>query len=367
MIGEVVELLSKTGLKLVWFDSLGAKSSCISISHCGCKLVIDPGAAAMQPSYPLPSSEKARLREKALEAIERECLSARYIIVTHYHYDHHVLPSDPTLKNPVGMWVRGKKLILKNPNKYINESQWFRARRFLSELLGMIGLSLEDYLTSPLESDFEDPVEKLNEALSRDYGEYQERRMELLERGREWFRKLVEKLWSREKWVREPRVKDLIDVSWGDNTFFEAGCIRVRILEPWFHGVEYDRTGWVTPVYIEAGGYRIFYTSDLMGPAIEDYSVYIARLRPHIIIADGPPTYLYPYMLNRINLERAINNIIYIMESCSPKLIVYDHHLLREKKWRVRVERVFRESSRLGVPVLTAAECIGLKPLIDTL
>jgi len=41
----------------VWFDSMGAKSTCTKVVTRDTSLLIDPGAAAMQPSYPM-SDEK---------------------------------------------------------------------------------------------------------------------------------------------------------------------------------------------------------------------------------------------------------------------------------------------------------------------
>ncbi len=363
---EPSEVLRRAGLRLVWFDSLGAKCSCIAVgTPCGL-IVIDPGAAEMQPSYPLPGEEKRRLRVEAMRAIEEACRKARMIIVTHYHYDHHALPLDDDLRDPKAMWLGGKLLVLKNPNKFINESQWHRARLFLEQLLGLAGMSLHEHLTEPEEAEFADPVEELTSALSRDYGSYQQRRMELLAKGKEWFRKLTGELWSKHKWVKEITLSDGTRVLWGDGRCFTLGDVKVKVFEPWFHGVEYDRTGWVTPVLIEKPGWRIFYSSDLMGPAIEDYAERIAKLKPDVVILDGPPTYLYPYMLNRINLRRAVENAITIL-SCKPKLVVYDHHLLREKRWRERVEDVFVEAEKQGVQVLTAAECSGREPLIDVI
>jgi len=102
-----------------------------------------------------------------------------------------------------------------------------------------------------------------------------------------------------------------------------------------------------------------------MGPIIEDYAEFIVKVRPDIIFLDGPPTYLFPYMFNRINLRRAIENAIAIIKS-KPKLIIYDHHILRERKWRERIKEVLLEASKEQVDLLTVAECLGHKPLIDT-
>jgi predicted metallo-beta-lactamase superfamily hydrolase len=361
-------MLEKIGLRLLWFDSLGAKSASIHVESSKGGITIDPGAAAMQPSYPLPRSEKRRLRSEAVRVIEEACWASKLIIITHYHYDHHILPRDPNLRDPVRMYLGSKLLVIKDPNKYINESQWYRSRLFLERILALYDLRLEDYFIDPLETIFDDPLDKLVYIHERDYGNYTIRRKELLERGRKWFRRLVEKLWSRRKWIMDNiTLPDNTRIVFGDGLILDHGDVRIKIFEPWFHGIEYDRTGWVTPILLEKSNHRIFYTSDLMGPIIEDYAYRIVDLDPDIIIVDGPPTYLFPYMFNRINLERAIDNMIYIIDNVNADLIIYYHHLLRDRRWRERISRVLDEARRLGVNLMTAAEYLGRKPLIDEL
>ncbi len=364
----MTNLLENIGLKLLWFDSLGAKSASIYIEAKENSIIIDPGAAAMQPSYPLPSEKKRELRRRALKTIEEYCWKAKVIIITHYHYDHHVRLNDPDIIDPRKMFLERKTLILKNPNKYINESQWHRAREFITGLLRLSGADIKEYLVEPEEEYFQDPVEEFIHAFSKDYGSYSNRRKELLNKGRKWFNKLAREIWSKEPWIKDGIVLDNnTRITWGDGKEFEVGGIIIKIFDPWFHGIEYDRTGWVIPVLIVKNNYRILYTSDIMGPQIEDYAYKIIDLRPDILIADGPPTYLYPYMLNKINLNRAIENMIRIIEEGNIKLIIYDHHLLREKRWRERIQKVLKTARDKGVPLLTAAEYMGLKPLIDTL
>jgi len=359
------KILSNIGIDVIWFDSLGAKSSSIAIRSSNGYIVIDPGAASMQPSYPLSRDTKLKLRKQAITTINSYMIKAHTIVITHYHYDHHVLPSDKDIMDPKKFWLNAKMLILKDPNKYINRSQWERARCFLSEILSLLNTSLNNYLETPKQIQFEDPVENLELATSKYFGDYQKRREELLKKGKQWFHKLVEDLWSSKYWVREVVINGK-NIVWGDNKYFEIGEVKLRILEPWFHGTEYDRTGWVTSVVIEKNNYRIFYSSDVMGPIIEDYANHIIKYNPDVIILDGPPTYLYPYMLNNINLRRAIENIITIINA-KPKLIIYDHHLLRETNWRDKVKEVFIEAKKLGITLVTAAECIGTRPLIDIL
>jgi predicted metallo-beta-lactamase superfamily hydrolase len=358
----VEEILLDAGLEIVWFDSMGAKSSSIVVNTSDGCVLIDPGAAAMQPSYPLSSDLKRMYRRRAVEKIISYSKKCNVFIITHYHYDHHILPSDSDLGG-FNIYA-GKTLYVKDSNRYINLSQWRRARLFLSEILGIHGLSLEEYLTKPLQKRFRDPLDDLVYIHRRDYGEYSSRRRELLLKGSEWFRKLVS-YWRTNKWVMEDiRLPDNIHILFADNREFSIGDVFFKIYPPWFHGVEYDKTGWVTPVLIDRRGYRIFYTSDLMGPIIEDYAYHISDLGLDIIIVDGPPTYLYPYMFNRVNLRRAIENMYVIIDS-KPELIIYDHHLLRDPRWRRFVGEVLEYGEERNVKVLTAAEVLGDKPLID--
>ncbi len=358
-------VLEGLGIKLLWFDSLGAKSASLLIDACGEYVVIDPGAAAMQPSYPLPSEEKLRLRDKALRVIESACYRASVIIITHYHYDHHVRPSQGKFRDPAKAYLGGKTIVAKDPNKYINESQWVRAREFFRELIELSGGEFRNFLSEPLEESFRDPTEELRYALSRDFGDYSSRRAELLRKGRRWFEGLVRKLWSSSEWVIEGELPDGTKLVWGEGRSLRVGCAKLKFLKPHFHGIEYDRTGWVMPVIIELSGKVVIYTSDLMGPQIEDYAYEIISHNPDVVIADGPPTYLYPYMLNRINLRRAIENMELIIREARPELVIYDHHLLRERRWRVRVAEVFEVAKEVGTELLTAAEYLGEEPLID--
>ncbi len=356
--GELIE----RGIYIIWFDSMGAKSSSVAIDTGDGLLLIDPGAAAMQPSYPLDPDTKRLLRQKAVDKIMEYASKSKIIIITHYHYDHHILPNDPGLKG--NNIYAGKALYMKNPNKYINNSQWDRARLFLTILLEQYGLKLDEFLVKPRQKKFPDPVKDLVYIHKRNYGDYANRRRELLLKGKKWFNRLVSK-WRNDMWIKENIVlPDNTRIYWGDGRKLKIGRLSIQILKPWFHGIEYDKTGWITPVFIESKDYKLFYTSDVMGPIIEDYAVFIADKNPDIVILDGPPTYLFPYMFNRINLNRAINNAKVIIDS-KPELIIYDHHLLRDPRWRKLVSEVFRYAEKYKIKIITAAEVYGEKPLID--
>ena len=71
-------------------------------------------------------------------------------------------------------------------------------------------------------------------------------------------------------------------------------------------------------------------------------------------------------MLNLINLRRAIENMKKIIRSIDSELIIYDHHLPREPRYRERVKEVYETAKEEGKDVLTAAEYLGKEPAVLT-
>jgi len=342
-------------VRLVWFDSLGAKSSCILVETPDVKVLVDPGVAEMQPSYPLSWDEKLRLRDEAFNAILEVSKQADVITVSHYHYDHHTLPSEaPAL-------YAGKKLLIKDPNTWINGSQWDRARLFLDELHRVLGGGgLEELLIEPSSLEVKDPLSELPLASSKDYGDYGTRKRELLLKGKKWFEGLVED-WRSKPWVREFKLSG-VEVYFADGKSFHYGSTELKFSKPLFHGLEYDKLGWVLMLTVKHQGVKVVHSSDLQGPVIEDYAEMIIAERPDLVVLDGPPTYLFGYTLNRINLKRAEENAKRIAEESGAKLIIYDHHLLRDRLYKHRLEGLY--SSVSSSKLMTAAEWLGEQPLI---
>jgi hypothetical protein len=343
---------------LIWFDSMGAKSSSLFIETPDIKLLVDPGAAGMQPSYPLTNEEKSKLRESALHAITDYSATADIVFISHYHYDHHTLPLEvPSL-------YKNKRLWIKDPNQWINRSQWERARLFMEQLLGVVfKKNMEDFLINPPPTiNYEKPTLHLKEAMSQDYGDYKQRKEELLKRGEKWFYQMVE-MWKKGPWVSEFSVggNELIFI---DGKKVKLGDTEIRFTPPLFHGTEYDRVGWVIGFTLEHRKYKLLYASDLQGPIIEDYASWIVHEKPNIIILDGATTYLFGYMLNRINLNRVIKNVKTILHNTRATFIIYDHHLLRDTRYKERVAPVYESAKLLHKNIITAAEWYGELPLI---
>ena len=205
-----------------------------------------------------------------------------------------------------------------------------------------------------------DPLEELPLASSKDYGDYAARKKELLMKGRRWFWSLAEN-WGSKPWVKEFK-KGSLEVYFADGKSFSYGSTRVRFSKPLFHGLEYDRLGWVLMLTVEHGGVKVIHSSDLQGPVIEDYAEMVIDEDPDVLVLDGPPTYLFGYTLNKINLRRAEENVKRILDESEVKLVIYDHHLPRGRLFKHRLERLY--SSASSERLMTAAEWLGEQPLI---
>lgn len=344
----------------IWFDSMGAKSMCTRVETEDTSILIDPGAAEMQPSYPMSDSEKFAYRQEAREAIQRQGENSEHVVITHYHYDHHFLPdfSGFDFESMLG----GGSLWIKDPNRWINNSQWDRSRVFLRAVCETFdGERYEDLKTEPEQKNFEDPVPELGHAMGKDFGDYQGRREELLDKWSERFESWVDN-WRSKNWVREPDLS--VPVHFADGLEFEEGETKVVFSPPLFHGIEYSQTGWVIAVKItDRNGFTFLYTSDLQGPTIEDQADWIIEVDPDFLILDGPATYLYGFMLNKTNLKRSVDNAVRILREADVKTFIYDHHLLREKKYRERTEKFWKAAEEEETEVGTAAELRGERPV----
>ena len=345
----------KLKFRPIWFDSLGAKSSCTFVETPDVKILIDPGVAVMHPSFPATQKAKKRWYEQAYTAIIEAAQNADVITISHYHYDHFI-DFDKRV-------YQGKLILAKDPNKYINDSQRGRAEHFYDNLYSKLANQrLSEVMLPPKQSEYPDPMKQLKEALNRDFGDYQKRRQSLLEAGEKWFKARAR------KWANYPRIPALkgekVEVRFADRCELKFGSTKIKLHGPLFHGVEYSRVGWVFAVVIEYGGEKLLHSSDLNGPVIEDYAQWIIEEQPDILILDGPMTYMLGYTLNLTNLRRTIENAVRIVEEASCRLIVYDHHLPREPKFREHTKPVWDKASRLGVKLVTAAELLNKQPVV---
>lgn len=112
------------------FDSFGVKSMCIAAKTGDCNILIDPGIAAEVNSFPLPSRVRSRLHDRYKHRILNAGAHSDTVIVTHYHYDHHICERNRNLYG-------GKLLLMKDPVRSINASQRARAAELMQTIRGL--------------------------------------------------------------------------------------------------------------------------------------------------------------------------------------------------------------------------------------
>jgi hypothetical protein len=113
------------------FDSLGTRSMATYAETRDAKILIDPGVALGPRRYGLPPHPMEYQRLEEHWGVIKEYLSiAEVVMITHYHYDHH-MPESAEL-------FRDKIVLVKHPEENINKSQRQRAAYFLGKLKGIV-------------------------------------------------------------------------------------------------------------------------------------------------------------------------------------------------------------------------------------
>lgn len=152
----------------------------------------------------------------------------------------------------------------------------------------------------------------------------------------------------------------LIDgrVEFADSRSFEFENTRIVFSKPVPHGKD-SKLGYVLEVLIEEDK-RFLFTSDVEGFPLDEQVKFIINSNPDILFADGPMTYM-PHIYGKKLLEKSLKNILKILENTDVKVVVMDHHLLRDLNWRSKIYDVFGRAEELGVKVKSAAEFAGLE------
>ena len=116
-------------LRFIASDSLGTRSMCSLIETKYGRIMIDPGAALGPWRYGLrPHEIEFETLKRHKEKIVEEAKDVDIFIITHYHYDHFPRPREDI------EWLKGKRILIKDPLNMINFSQRWRSKVFLDKL-----------------------------------------------------------------------------------------------------------------------------------------------------------------------------------------------------------------------------------------
>jgi predicted metallo-beta-lactamase superfamily hydrolase len=143
-------------------------------------------------------------------------------------------------------------------------------------------------------------------------------------------------------------------VETADGKTFEFGDTEVKFSEPVFHGAANSALGWLIMTTIECNGEKILFASDVQGPMHKPTLDIILAEKPQLIIVGGPPTYLAWTKIEEEQLEQGMKNLETIAKNIP--IIVLEHHLLRDEKWKEHTKSIFNEAEKAQHKIVTAAE-----------
>ncbi len=117
-------------IELLSADSMGTRSMATYVETEDMKLVIDPGVSLAPKRFGLPPHPlEVEKMERDWVEIKKRVDKSEYVVISHYHYDHH---------NPEEVEIFTDKIIyLKDPKNNINKSQRERAKYLLEKLNGI--------------------------------------------------------------------------------------------------------------------------------------------------------------------------------------------------------------------------------------
>ncbi len=141
------------------------------------------------------------------------------------------------------------------------------------------------------------------------------------------------------------------NIAFSDGQKTEIGGTSIIFSPAVFHGTN-SKLGFVTEVLVKEGKEKFLYTSDVEGPSVAEQLNFILEQKPTIVYIDGPMTYMLGYRYSHESLNLSIENIIKIVEKVKPEIIILDHHLLRDLKWKEKMDKVENK-------IITAAEYAG--------
>lgn len=110
------------------FDSMGVRSMCTYLQMGNLKMLIDPGVALGPTRYGLgPTEAEFEALEYSRALIMEVAKEGEFVVVTHYHYDHHPFPDDSEMYERC---FGGKVAFAKDRKNNINLSGKQRGRIF---------------------------------------------------------------------------------------------------------------------------------------------------------------------------------------------------------------------------------------------
>lgn len=151
-----------------------------------------------------------------------------------------------------------------------------------------------------------------------------------------------------------PLIKDKTRLNWAEGNSFHRGNTHIYFSPPVYHGAD-KKLGYVFETFIQEGDETFLFTSDVEGPNTNEQAEFILEKKPRIVYLDGPLSYMLGFRYTQENLNQAVYHMSRIVQMPCLETLIVDHHLLRDLKWKQRIESVLSQ----GKKVVSAAEFAG--------
>ncbi len=135
---------------------------------------------------------------------------------------------------------------------------------------------------------------------------------------------------------------------------------RLEFSNPVPHGPG-TQLGYVVQLSVKDSSDSFLFTSDVQGFPIDYQVKFVIGRKPRSIFIDGPSTYMLGLNYTAEQLEASLRNVRRIMNQAHPSVMILDHHLLRDLKWRKYFESLSEEAEKMGVALESAAEYVHME------
>jgi len=150
------------------------------------------------------------------------------------------------------------------------------------------------------------------------------------------------------------------DIQVADGNQMDFGGTELLFSPALPHGYS-NELGYVVMTRVAHGNEVFVHTSDVEGPPLKEHLSFLIDAQPTVLYVDGPMTHM-PEHYPEEHTKRSLSHLQRIIRTTNVRTLILDHHILRDREWRTRMDPVFRAGEEHDVTVTTAAEFAG-KPL----
>ncbi|MGC8567324.1 MAG: hypothetical protein ACP5I6_04225 [Caldisphaera sp.] len=162
--------------------------------------------------------------------------------------------------------------------------------------------------------------------------------------------------------LKDNKVEEHANVSIADNKTFQFDNLKIDFSKPVWHGEENTKIGKLIMLRITCENKSLIYASDVQGPGNKEaLDTLLDWKGAELLIISGPPTYFAGYKVSEEAVEKGLNNLKEVIENNVAKIVVVDHHLLRDINYKEKLKEHYKIAEKLNIKLLTSAELMGIE------